>query len=142
MPEATITERVAAGAAFLDEHDPDWWRADVERAIDLDRLDMGDGDSCILGQRCPLSVLAEFVGSTPNNLDGSDFDSAYTAMAIHVGAVTDALPSHRPGVRVDMWAMPLGFQAASTGDGTFFDQDDYDALADEWKRVITGRRAA
>lgn len=30
---STIAERVAAGAAFLDERDPDWWRADVERAI-------------------------------------------------------------------------------------------------------------
>ena len=43
---ATIAERVAAGAAFLDEHDPGW-----DRRIDLERLWLGSCANCILGQR-------------------------------------------------------------------------------------------
>lgn len=45
MSELSIPERVAAGAAWLDEHQPGW----VER-IDLDALEMRDCMSCILGQ--------------------------------------------------------------------------------------------
>ena len=44
---ATIAERVDAGAAFLDEHDPGWWR---QPRIDLDRLDLGQPCGCVLGQ--------------------------------------------------------------------------------------------
>jgi hypothetical protein len=133
----TITERVAAGAAFLDEHDPEWWRADVERAIDLDQLDMAVGDSCVLGQRCPVSRLAAHLGIDPDGLEGDDFDVAYEAMALHLGAPVD----RAGGTRVDNWAAPLGFQAALTP-SDIRSPDDYDALAAEWKRVITERRSA
>jgi hypothetical protein len=59
---STITERVAAGAALLDERDPGWWREGITHAIDLDRLDMKRGSCCVLGQRegtgSPLAFLA------------------------------------------------------------------------------------
>jgi hypothetical protein len=42
---STIAERVAAGAAFLDEHDPGW-----QERIDLDTLYIGSCERCILGQ--------------------------------------------------------------------------------------------
>jgi hypothetical protein len=42
---STIAERVAAGAAFLDEHEPGW-----DQHIDLDRLDIDSNCRCILGQ--------------------------------------------------------------------------------------------
>lgn len=42
---STITDRVAAGAAWLDAERPGW----VER-IDLDRLDLESPCRCILGQ--------------------------------------------------------------------------------------------
>jgi hypothetical protein len=42
---STIAERVAAGAALLDQRDPDWWRA--IRPADLD---IGSCCSCVLGQ--------------------------------------------------------------------------------------------
>jgi hypothetical protein len=42
---ATIAKRVAAGAAFLDKHEPGW----VER-IDLDRLNLNHTCNCVLGQ--------------------------------------------------------------------------------------------
>lgn len=41
----TIAERVAAGAAWLDEHEPGW--VDL---IDLDKLNLASGCRCILGQ--------------------------------------------------------------------------------------------
>lgn len=42
---STVAERVAAGAAFLDEHDPGW-----DQRIDLDSLDLDHTCKCILGQ--------------------------------------------------------------------------------------------
>jgi len=44
----TIAERVAAGAAFLDEHDPDWWKR-----IDLASLNLRSTCHCVLGQLYP-----------------------------------------------------------------------------------------
>lgn len=48
MPTAATLaprQRVAAGAVWLDETNPDWWRH-----IDLDRLDLVDACLCVLGQ--------------------------------------------------------------------------------------------
>jgi hypothetical protein len=42
---STIAERVARGAALLDEREPGWW----ER-IDLGRLDLSSPCRCVLGQ--------------------------------------------------------------------------------------------
>jgi hypothetical protein len=42
---STIAERVRAGAAWLDEHEPGW----VDR-INLDRLDLSSQCRCVLGQ--------------------------------------------------------------------------------------------
>ena len=42
----TIAERVAAGAAWLDEHEPPGW---VDR-VDPDTLNLGDCWRCVLGQ--------------------------------------------------------------------------------------------
>lgn len=44
-PDATVAERVAAGAAWLDGNQPGW----VDR-IDLERLDIGSCMRCVLGQ--------------------------------------------------------------------------------------------
>jgi hypothetical protein len=41
----TYASRVQAGAALLDAHDPDWFKK-----IDVDKLRMSGGCSCILGQ--------------------------------------------------------------------------------------------
>lgn len=110
----TITERVAAGMAFLDEHDPQWWRADVERAIDIDELNLRSGNLCVLGQRCPIEADCE----------------PYLAYASYLSEI----PVSKP-FTVDDWARPLGFQADNP-------DVDFDDLTDEWKRVITERRAA
>jgi len=133
---STVTERVAAGAVFLDEHDPEWWRADVERAIDLDRLNLGEGDSCILGQRCPISVLAAFVGTAPDAVEDDDRDLSFAAMAARFGA-----PVRQNGYFTDEWGESLGLQA-TLGPAGLRDRDDYGDLTAEWKRIITERRCA
>jgi len=46
MTAPTIAERVAAGAALLDEREPGW----AER-LDLDRLDIMSSCDCVVGQR-------------------------------------------------------------------------------------------
>jgi hypothetical protein len=109
---ATITERVAAGAAFLDEHDPQWWRPDVERAIDLDRLDLGSGGRCILGQRCPLEGPSPFTRQS-EAMSGFSWEDDEEAL--------------------DRWATRYGFDAGDV---------QYAELTAEWKRVITGRRSS
>jgi hypothetical protein len=114
---STVTERVAAGAAFLDEHDPEWWRADVERAIDLDRLNIRSDGACILGQRCPL-----------------ERDDKYLAF----GAILSGIPASS-GFRMDAWAVPLGFTSDWSSDNQ---EEEWGSLTAEWKRIITGRRAA
>lgn len=84
---STIAERVAAGAAFLDEHDPEWWRPDVERAIDLDRLDLAMENVRVLGQRCPVEANDPY---------------------IKFGAILSGLWN---GWDIDRWATQYGFQA-------------------------------
>jgi hypothetical protein len=42
---STIAERVARGAALLDEREPGWWQR-----IDLSKLDLASTCRCVLGQ--------------------------------------------------------------------------------------------
>ena len=44
--DASVAERVAAGARWLDEHRPGW-----DREIDLGRLDIRDECNCVIGQQ-------------------------------------------------------------------------------------------
>jgi hypothetical protein len=118
----TIAEQVAAGAAFLDEHDPGWWRAGVERAIDLETLDLAGDGKCVLGQRCPLEMLA-----------GSEHDSGYLAFAGALSGIHGESPAAADAV--NDWAAALGFQWDGSPDSA------YAALTAEWKRVIAARRA-
>lgn len=121
----TITERVAAGAAFLDEHDPQWWRADVERAIDLKTLDLRLYDSCILGQRCPLEVLAAYLDRSVHlAFDDDDETQKYDAYGEAIAADFNV-----PG-----WPQQHGFNG--------WDGDEFKPLTAEWKRVIWERRDA
>ena len=121
----TITERVAAGMAFLDEHDPEWWRPDVPNAIDVDKLLLSSGDLCVLGQRCPLDVLM-----------ASEWDSNYFAFAVFLSGIP-ASEEGEPEDRINDWASALGFQWRR-GDPP----DGYELLTAHWRTVITGRRSA
>jgi hypothetical protein len=120
----TIEQRVAAGAKFLDEHDPDWWRADTDRAIDLDALRLQSYDRCILGQRCPLEILSQYTGIPVDILGEGDAPEKYDAFG---RALSDDF--REPG-----WPQQRGFNAWNNG--------EFDALTAEWRRVITERRSA
>ena len=120
---STIAERVALGAAFLNENDPQWWRGGVDRAIDLDTLNLGLGGRCILGQRCPFEdagphtafhAFARVLSGLPLDPDDDD-ESSENA--------------------IDRWAAPLGFQAYTCG------YVEYGELTAEWARVIRERRS-
>lgn len=129
---AAIAERVAAGAAFLDEHDPQWWRADVERAIDLGTLDLAYGDRCILGQRCPLETLRAFIGFEPDEED-DDYEYKYAAYA----GKLSGLPAVGTRDALEAWATARGFNRPFGNP-----PGEYDDLTAEWRRVIAERRAA
>lgn len=132
---STVTERVAAGAAFLDEHDPEWWRADVDRAIDLDRLDLGDAGLCVLGQRCPVELAAAFRATCPEIEWDDEMDAAYSAYLVKLTGLAydpDDLESRADLAR---WGDAHGFSSSE-------DAWDYPYLTAEWARVIRERRSA
>jgi hypothetical protein len=129
-----ITERVALGAAFLDEHDEPWWRDDVDRAIDLDDLDLKRTDLCVLGQRCPLETLAAAVNADPDELCGLDFGEAFYVNASRLAQLLPPLDPFGDRATLTEWAIPYGFVAAHPA--------EYPDLTAEWARVIRERRAA
>jgi hypothetical protein len=115
----TIDERVAAGAAFLDEHDPDWWREDVPNAIDLDALRLESGSACILGQRCPLEVLHNYCN------DAFEADRYW--------AYAELLSGLASPLQVDFWAQEYGFVRSA-------EQASWDDLTLAWWVLINERR--
>ena len=122
---------LAAGAAFLDQHDPHWWRLlDTERAIDLGTLELSDPAHCVLGQRCPISVLADFCYLSPFDEDLShEWWRAYTAYARVLSGLAD---DHLALVR---WGDAHGFSNSVS-------RASYPGLTAEWLRVITKRQEA
>jgi hypothetical protein len=124
---ATIAERVAAGAKFLDEHDPDWWKADVERAIDLDTLELADSRMCVLGQRCPLETLASYNRAQIADLSEDADIERYYAFGLALMRTTG---DRRP---LFYWAAGHGFTSEAGG---------WAGLTAEWKRLIEARRSA
>jgi hypothetical protein len=112
----TVAERVSAGVSYLDAHDPEWWRPSVKNAISLKSLDLGSGNSCILGQRCPAERLLR-----------SRSDSPFEAQLHYITRGRGLWAALAP------WAAQHGF---TTGRGCGYHQ-----LTAEWKRVIRARRA-
>lgn len=112
----TITERVAAGAAWLDEQRPGWWQ-DGPDGIDLGGLDMDDACLCVLGQ-----VFAEF----DEDLFNSGFDYAANAL--------DA-PQFGGGFNISTWHEGRRRDSAEV-------TAEYTELGTAWKQLIAERRAA
>jgi len=136
---STIAERVAAGAAFLDEHDPDWWRADVERAIDLDKLSLSDPSRCVLGQRCPTESLNRFLSErftlSPDEV-WYPGDWSFWALAYELSATPPGTEGDESTEGVVTWSGELGFNSPDS------DLNEFADLNAEWKHVITERRSA
>lgn len=96
MADPTISDpfdaaaRVARGIAWLDDHDPGWWREDAptrpgvdrSRPIDLGTLDMDDPCGCVLGHRygdyyeAPITVeTCVRLGFDANADDGAEWSA-------------------------------------------------------------------
>lgn len=108
----SVAERVAAGAALLDEHRPGWDRVGVS----LDGLDMADCHDCVLGQ-----MFGHYSHAFRR------FNADWTIAN---------------GILVDGQAMPLGFAAYTEDDGTDAEVDaEYAELTAAWRTLIETRRA-
>lgn len=122
IPEFTAEQAhkaVARGAAWLDETCPTW-----VREIDLDALDLGEPELCVLGQTARCLIPAE---SRPND----DFDGDYLTyhdVIHHVG--------HGP---FDDWAPEHGFNAPSHGDSA---NAEFEMLTIAWREYIRQRLEA
>ena len=126
-----VAKRVAAGTAFLDEHDPGWWSTDADPAISLEMLEMPLGDRCILGQRCPVTVLARYDALRH---DAADRHAPYFAYAEHLMRVAGLDGGLSP------WDAEHGFTAGGLGGPGY--AREWGALTAEWRRVIEERRSA
>lgn len=113
-PVSGMAERVAAGAALMDGVDLRWWRHDAEYPIDLDALDLGETDRCILGQACPAELAGKYA-----------IESPYAAYAEHLAQVSDFMP----------WAIEHGFTLPLDAGPVA-----WAALTAEWKQLILTRR--
>jgi hypothetical protein len=115
-------EAVDRGVAFLDEHVPGWWRVDAPRPINLIALDMRATTRCVLGQACPLEVLADY------RRNGDEAASPYWAYARVLSRIPD-------GDKVASWAVEHGFSLLHS-----VLDDGWSALTDEWFTRIADRR--
>jgi hypothetical protein len=85
----TVVERVNRGAQLLDEEKPDW----VEKIIP-DRLNMSNGNFCVIGQ--VYGEYGEYVGVPFGVGYGSEAGEEVTPQAIENGFLTDVEASdHR-----------------------------------------------
>ncbi|MEU6387694.1 hypothetical protein ABZ847_29525 [Streptomyces bauhiniae] len=116
MMLSDLKARVERGVAWLDEHLPDWWRADRPSQgfdqggpIDLDALVMRDPCGCVLGQLLGNYYRAELSIDTAS---ACGFDTA---------------------ARVDDCDGPDEIRDAM--------RDEFEALAELWSQVISRRRA-
>lgn len=111
---ASIAERVAAGVAWLDADDPNWWKPD---RIDLDELNMAHPCYCVLGQSRGNYYAAPI---TVEQCVAMGFDTAAGATGDPTRMVND----------VEYVTQVLAAAAV-----------EFDDLATEWARVIEERRA-
>jgi hypothetical protein len=114
---ATITQRVAAGAALLDEKLPGW-----DKDIDLGRLDLGSPCRCILGQL--------------------HYDADRPARSFDAGLGSLGLFPHTTAVKLGFNASLPQPYAEDAEDVEDPEDAEFAALTGEWRRLILGRREA
>lgn len=132
----TIEARVARGAAWLDEKYPGWFNV-----IDLGTLKLSDCHQCILGQVYTQHVpeqekdqlIAQVVGKATAGLSAYDRADWERGMSLWGGY----------SVLIDSLGLPdggkdMGFMA-DYDDPTYY-TNQYEALLDEWTRVILEAR--
>ncbi|TYB69657.1 hypothetical protein FXF51_05715 [Nonomuraea sp. PA05] len=120
MPETTfldIPERVARGAALLDEKRPGWWQR-----IHLDTLNINDCGECVIGQ----------LYTDPLHYDDEQFDEGAIDL---VGENAYDNNPHAPALVEHGFSLERG---AAVGGNERYER--WAALTAEWKRVISERR--
>lgn len=137
MKDLTIAERVALGAAFLDKHFTGWW----ER-IDLGTLNIDDCDSCVLGQlwcTAPQEEAGQIVAQSVGRL------MLVSGGALDRMTATEVATNNNPYATIvqayeelrGTGSHKLGF---NFGANFITHDDEPEALADEWTRLIIQRR--
>jgi|SRR5882757_1287790 len=119
-----VSERVAAGVAWLDENVPGW-----PAKIDLDELDMGSPSCCVLGQVYGSYWRSPLVSHVDCACEESSIECARDCDGL-CGDECECSPECD-----DSAALPLGF----AGDPWLTNCGPCQA---EWVRVITARTAA
>lgn len=135
----TIEQRVAAGAAWLDRTRPGW----VDE-VDLDRLEMTECKSCVLGQ----IVVKErdiVIEATENNIYAEELEEMIVGYDSLVEATREELALLRQIddlerlVMTHVEAEARGFHTGGTYDAA---NPEWQDLTDEWRRVIVARCAS
>lgn len=113
--ELTVAQRVASGAAWLDEQKPGW-----ERIVDLPKFKIEDGCRCVLGQVFEEEHQEHQEYLLPRHWASS----AWSWVVLYHG-----LGKHDPE-----WSIDLGFDAIHLSY-----QQDYEALQEAWTQLIKNR---
>lgn len=114
-------DRVYYGAKFLDAVRPNW-----TDDIDLDRLDLQDGDNCILGQLFDdYSRVGGVTGSTHEWRHWADLGFIRYELDETHGCV-----------------YPAGYNSGIYMDGVSRRRMEFAFLENEWRSVILARRAS
>lgn len=137
-----VVERVASGAAWLDENYPNWWKS-----IDLGTLQVSSCLHCVLGQ--------VYTGHVPTHEQDQILTQVVEAMAARVSkfeARSFAESVHRGvsgGFNVLYEKYQLKDSSAALGFSIDYEEkhwrsttDQFAALTDEWTKVIISRRLA
>lgn len=105
---STVAERVAAGAAYLDEHEPGW----VDR-IDLEQLSLSSCWHCVLGQLHGSFLSAPIIRAMEGCKHGSQEWNERQAVVRSLGFATK---NHRdyPALTVE-WRRLIDARRAQAG---------------------------
>lgn len=119
----SVEESVQRGVAALDEmFGPGW-----VLLIDLDTFNIRDGNRCVLGQLHPAA--ADPLTFYPNR-----GDSRFCRMHRALSGMNGFVQEHAYALN---WTVTNGFDVLMFGTGR---EERYDALQDEWVRVIRERQ--
>lgn len=129
----SAAERVAAGAAWLDEYVPGWWTR-----VTLPQLSLEDKCACVLGQVFSNEAAA-YVKEHGDDFDACKiiFDDDDSSVRLPSGYAWAVDNEH---IFTLARARELGFDAAY-GDRYDDVSADYDALGREWHRAISERQS-
>lgn len=141
---STTAERVARGAAWLDEKYPGWFNK-----IDLSILDLADCTQCVLGQVytgvIPDAERGQLLAQTIASVTAGYPDSEDWAREYREEVESGSMGGFQ--VLTDFHQLPEegewhGFVARFDGRDEDLEKAEYQMLLEEWTRMIVRRRTA